>query len=96
MNPTQLKLLAALFSENVQPTITETTSDGTIYIGYPLPSCTGVDDPRWLIKRVKTMLDTNSGSETQTIQYANGIRAYNQKWSDRATLTYKHNAISKE
>ena len=92
MNPTQLKLLAALYTENVQPTITETTSDGTIYIGYPLPSCTGVNDAKWLIKRVKTTVDANTSSETQTILYANGVRAYNQAWSDRATLTYKHNA----
>jgi len=55
----------------------------TTYVGYCLPNCTGVDDARWLIKKIKQV-----GTE-KTISYANGKRLYNQEWSKHTALTYK-------
>ena len=56
-------------------------SDDEIYYGYANMG-TSEDDEAWLIVRV-----TVDGTVTRT-EYPNASMAVNQKWSDRATLSY--------
>lgn len=94
------------------------------FIGYALPTCTGMDDPKWLIQlNMKVDIDFsggNGGGEINTrsssvkkssgakvmndgyypidldvvptqrsiIGFANGVRDFNQKWTDRMRLAY--------
>jgi hypothetical protein len=96
MNPTNTQLLSLLYGEQVQPAIVENTTVTvtennqsselpTIYIGYPLSSCKGTYDKKWLIKRIQTV------ANAQEIKYANGVRKFDCAWNDRASLTYKFN-----
>ena len=81
-NTTILEYLA--FGEGVmQPVKVDEIDAFTTYVGYCLSSCRGVDDATWLIKKIKQV-----GTE-KTIAFANGKKLYNQKWSERTSLTYK-------
>lgn len=80
-NPYLYKLLRQIKS----PCITETTADGTMYIGDCLPSCKGFGEKKWLIRIVTK--DSETG--LQRIFNANGSDAYDQAWTDRASIQYK-------
>lgn len=89
MNPTNTALMLAMLGEQTTPAIVEELSDTLMYVGYCLPTTTSYDDPTWLIRRVKKTINED-GSYTQTIMYPNGERRYNQKWTDRGKLNFKH------
>ena len=89
MNPTSNATLLAVLGEQSSPTIVEEISDTLMYVGYCLPTTTSYDDPTWLLRRVQKTLNED-GSSLQTIMYPNGVRRYNQKWSEHAELTYGH------
>ena len=89
MNPTDTSLTLALLAEQTPPAIVEELSDTLTYVGYCLPTTTGYDDPSWLIRRVKKTIN-DDGSSVQTIMYPGGLRRYSCKWTDRASLDYKH------
>lgn len=56
---------------------------GAEYIGFALPG-TPQGSPKWMIKKL-----TYDGSNRVTdIQFANGILAFDQVWTNRASLTY--------
>jgi hypothetical protein len=56
--------------------------DSAGYTGYAALG-TAEDEPRWLIVRTRV-----AGTVTYT-EYANGRLEYNQKWANRAALTYR-------
>lgn len=79
------------------------------FIGYALPTCTGMADPKWLIQlNVKIDIDSDEGTtedgdsngginlivedtyqQRSIIGFANGVRDFNQRWTDRMRLAYK-------
>lgn len=79
------------------------------FIGYALPTCTGMADPKWLIQlNVKIDIDSDEGTtedggsngginlivddtyqQRSMIGFANGVRDFNQSWTDRMRLAYK-------
>lgn len=79
------------------------------FIGYALPTCTGMADPKWLIQlNVKIDIDSDEGTteddssnvgidlivddtyqQRSMIGFANGVRDFNQRWTDRMRLAYK-------
>lgn len=79
------------------------------FIGYALPSCTGMADPKWLIQlNVKIDIDSDEGTtenggsnggidlivedtyqQRSMIGFANGVRNFDQPWTDRMRLAYK-------
>ena len=84
---TSVQLLTRMAYDGIEPSKVDETDDNTMYIGFCLPGCTGVNDPKWLIKLVKTQ-------ETEkTISFANGSKLFNQAWSNRLNLTYKVNEL---
>lgn len=89
MNPTNTSLMLAILGEQTTPTIVEELSDTLMYVGYCLPTTTSYDDPTWLIRRVKKTINED-GLSVQTIMYPNGERKYNQKWTERAEVAFKH------
>lgn len=81
------------------------------FIGYALPSCTGMSDPKWLIQlNVKVDITgdlTGTAEESDEsgdgylpipispsfkqrsiIGFANGVRDFDQRWTDRLKLAY--------
>ncbi|MDR2963466.1 MAG: hypothetical protein LBU90_07545 [Bacteroidales bacterium] len=87
MSPHLLQYLA--MSEGImQPVKYEEVDKDTIYVGYCLPTCTGTDDSKWLIKKIKTA-PSSVNTPIQTISYANGSKKYNQMWDERYSLTYR-------
>lgn len=91
MNPTETNLSYAIYGESYTPTIIDERKDETMYIGYCLPTCTGADSPKWLIKKiVKTTITIEQETFTlQSILFPNGSRDYTNKWSERENLIYK-------
>jgi hypothetical protein len=76
--------MSLIQTATMPPTLTEKIdkpSSDVTYFGQAKLG-TADDDAGWLISRV-----LKDGSLIST-QYANGSRRFNQKWSDRATLTY--------
>lgn len=63
--------------------VDSTTTNNTIYIGTANSADSDTSKPVWSIKRV-----TISGDDLD-IEWADGAKTPNQKWTDRATLTYK-------
>lgn len=79
------------------------------FIGYALPTCTGMADTKWLIQlNVKIDIDSDEGTtedggsngginlivddtyqQRSMIGFANGVRDFNQRWTDRMRLAYK-------
>ncbi len=93
MNPSDNLLRYALADEAQTPTLVDERSDKLMYLGFPLNSCTGPDDPKWLIKRVVS-IPMEDGSNIRVISFANGVRRYNMRWTQRATLTYNMTAAA--
>lgn len=81
--------MLAMLGEQTTPAIVEELFDTLMYVGYCLPTTTSYDDPTWLIRRVKKAVNED-GSYTQTIMYPNGERRYNQRWTERGKLNFKH------
>lgn len=71
----------------LRPNIIDRVSKDLIYFGFPLPTCTGEDDPKWLIQVYHR--DSNGIERTG---FVNGRRNFNSAWSDRYSLTYKMGA----
>jgi hypothetical protein len=72
------------FGEGVmQPVKVNEIDAFTTYVGYCLSKCKGIDDPTWLIKKIKQV------GSVKTISFPNGKKKYNQKWSEHTALTYK-------
>ena len=72
------------FGEGImQPVKVNEIDAFTTYVGYCLPKCKGIDDPTWLIKKIKQV------GSVKTISFPNGKRKYNQKWSEHTALAYK-------
>ena len=88
MNTINTQIRYSIADNSITPTLVEEVSDTLTYVGYPLASCTGTDDAKWLIKRIMDIKMTD-GSTIKTIMYANGVHRYNQKWSERKSLVYK-------
>lgn len=89
------QFVAEIANNQLKPTIVETieeTNDGDTmmlkFIGYALPSCTGVEDPKWLIQ-LHVKFTPQSGAQIDIIGFANGVRKFDQAWEDRASLSYK-------
>lgn len=90
MNAALLQINFAALGEQITPAVVHTVSDDLMYVGYCVSSCAGYDEPKWLIKRIRTQHKGDDSPETlQTILYANGSRRFNQKWSEHLTLDYK-------
>lgn len=87
MNPSDNLLRYALADEAQTPTLVDERGDNLMYLGFPLSSCTGPDDPKWLIKRVVS-IPMDDGSSVRVISLANGVRRYNMRWTQRTALTY--------
>ena len=83
MNTTNTTLLLQMTFDGISPAKVDEVDMNTTYVGFCKDSCKGVDDPTWLIKRIK-----KEGTE-QTITFANGKKKYTQKWSERYDLDYK-------
>lgn len=89
------QFVAEIANNQLKPTIVdtieETNGGDTVmykFIGYALPSCTGVEDPKWLIQ-LHVKYTPQSGSQIDIIGFANGVRKFDQAWEDRASLSYK-------
>lgn len=96
------QFIAEIANNQLKPTIVD-TNEGTYegdsvmlkFIGYALPSCTGVDDPKWLIQlhvKYNFELDGDDSMTSQQIDiigFANGVRKFDQAWSNRAALSYR-------
>lgn len=89
------QFIAEIANNQLKPTIVETreeTNEGDTmmlkFIGYALPSCTGIEDPKWLIQ-LHVKYTHQSGSQIDIIGFANGVRKFDQAWEDRASLSYK-------
>lgn len=67
----------------LRPTIIDRVSDDEIYFGFPLHSCKGEDDPKWLIQYYLKV------GNIEMTGFPNGKREFTQRWSDRYTLKYK-------
>ena len=78
-----LPFVIAISDDGQSPKIVHEVDSNLMYLGYCTPDCTGYADKKWLIKRVQT------ADGVQTIFTANGSKAFNQAWTDRASLTYK-------
>ena len=78
------QFLHKLAEYELRPTIIDRVSKNLIFYGFPLASCTSVDDPRWLIQ---VYVKGDDGVE-QT-GFPNGMRTFCQRWSDRTRLSYK-------
>lgn len=87
MNPADNLLRYAMADDAATPALVDEQSENLMYLGYPLDSCAGLDDPKWLIKRVLTVT-LDDGSRTKVISFANGSRRHNQAWTERKTLAY--------
>ena len=77
------EFLSKITFDNLQPAMVDEPDESTTYVGFCLKDCNGFSDPKWLIKRIQ-----KNGTE-QSIFFANGSLAYNQRWSDRKILPYK-------
>ena len=84
MNPTNSAFHAAIYADGLTPQVVERVSDDEMYVGYCTPECKGYDDPKWIIKHIKTTADG-----IQTIFLAGGNRLPNKRWSDRKNYEYK-------
>lgn len=92
------QFIAEIANNQLKPTIVDTvegTQEGQEvmfkFIGYALPSCTGVEDPKWLIQlHVRVNYETDGEKhQIDIIGFANGVRKFDQAWADRASLSYK-------
>ncbi len=78
------QFLHKLAEYELRPTIVDRQSKNLIFYGFPLASCTGEDDPRWLIQ---VYVKDDDGVEMTG--FPNGMRTFCQRWTDRKTLGYK-------
>jgi hypothetical protein len=82
------QFISQIMSDGTQASLVEEIkvddNNSTTYIGYCLPTCTGIDDRKWFIRRV-----TKQNGNFTIIDYPDGKRDYNQQWSERAGLNYK-------
>lgn len=70
----------------LRPTIIDRVSDDLIFFGFPLPTCKGEDDAKWLIQ-----IYVKDGTIERT-GFPYGKREFVSKWTDRQTLIYKQGA----
>lgn len=87
MNPFDNLYRFAMLGESMSPTLVDERGEDLMYLGYPIDSCTGVTDAKWLIKRVITFT-LDDGSTRRAISYAGGSRAFTSKWTERESLSY--------
>lgn len=87
MNPADNLLRYAMADDAATPVLVDEQSDNLMYLGYPLESCTGLTDPKWLIKRILT-IKMADGTYTKVISFAGGTKRHNQAWTNRKLLEY--------
>ena len=68
----------------LRPTIVDRVSKKFIFYGFPLPSTTSEEEASWLIQ-----IDVTDDDGVERTGFANGVRCFNQAWSDRYSLEYK-------
>ena len=67
-----------------RPTIVDRVSKNLIFYGFPLPTTKGENYAEWLIQ-----IYVKGADNVERTGFANGVREYNQRWTDRYNLTYK-------
>lgn len=80
----QTQFIHKMAEYELRPTIIDRVSKNLIFYGFPLASCTSEDSAEWLIQ---IYVKDDDGVERTGFPY--GMRKFNQKWSERAELTYK-------
>ncbi len=76
--------LAAMYADNMPPSLVDTKEDGTMYVGYCTPDCTSEVEKKWLIKKVQT-----DDAGIQRIFFSGGSRKFDKSWLERESITYK-------
>lgn len=72
-------------NNNLQkPSIIDRVDSNLIFFGFALPSCKSEDDKKWLIQ-----IYVKDADGIERTGFANGVREFNQAWSERAELSYK-------
>lgn len=79
------QLLTMIANNHLKPSVIERVSDNLTFYGFPLPSCKGDDDPKWLIQCYYVE------GTIEYIGYPYGLREFSFAWSERANLPYQIN-----
>ncbi len=90
MNPTVNQLIASMHDEGVSPCIIHEYDADTMYVGYCLPDCKSFNEPKWLVKRIKKEAIAGGTGTTQSIQYLNGSKKFDQVWNGHENGTYRY------
>lgn len=82
----------------LRPTAIERTKingNDVVFYGFPLPSCKGEDDDKWLIQiyvctpsfGMGRLMELSTGTLERT-GFVNGVRDFTSRWSDRYDYSY--------
>lgn len=78
------QFLRELVEYQLRPTIIDRVSKNLIFFGFPLPSCKGSYDNKWLIQ-----IYVKDESGIERTGFVNGKRDFTECWNDRYSLEYK-------
>lgn len=74
----------------LRPTAIERTKingNDVVFYGFPLPSCKGEDDDKWLIQ-IYVCTTTLDGGTLERTGFVNGVRDFTSRWSERRWYSY--------
>lgn len=79
------QILTMIANNHLKPSVIDRVSENVVFYGFPLPSCKGFDDPKWLIQIYYV-----DGSMEFT-GYPYGRREFIYAWTEREDLPYSIN-----
>lgn len=85
------QLIKELAEYELRPTAIERTKDGendVVFYGFPLPTCKGESDNKWLIQVYVCHTDEYGEATIERTGFVNGVREFTSSWQNRRYYSY--------